>query len=393
MSWRNRLVPAKWRGINFHTDSKELTGGKRLVVHEYPGRNKPFTEELGNKPRSYSIVGYLIGADYDLERDRFLSALEQSGPGQLSHPSYGDIHCFVASHRFSESKDEGGYLSFSVNFIEAGETPRWGASPNTGVQVISLADAFRAASLQAHAETYITSGVDLIRENAAEGVKGSLAALLDAGVLTKDDSVFENIQSALTKGLSWIAVNPVEALDIAFSGYKAAAYKDPLRIATVADKVLSVSMPTYDPRTGTRIKQAINLVSTHNSLNAVALATRAITLSREQFETVDDAVLARSKYYAHSQKWITAISKQDIAVKHRQSIAAASELAAAVSRDVKERSVNLTRLASYDAKTSMPAIKAAYDYYDSPSRAEEITRRLGAAYPAALPLVGRVLAS
>lgn len=37
MSFRDRMQTASYRGIEFLTDSSETKGGRRVVVHEYPG--------------------------------------------------------------------------------------------------------------------------------------------------------------------------------------------------------------------------------------------------------------------------------------------------------------------------------------------------------------------
>ncbi len=122
MSWMDRLVGARFRAIDFLTDSHEARGGRRLVVHEFPGAEDPEVEDLGAKAWEWKLNAYFIGHDYDLGRDEFLAQLNQPGPDWLLHPWLGDL--WVRAHQWSvhESNDKGGYCAITIEFVPGGGT-------------------------------------------------------------------------------------------------------------------------------------------------------------------------------------------------------------------------------------------------------------------------------
>ena len=61
MSWRDRLLPASFRGARFFVATDTRQGGRRLAVHEYPLRDIPYAEDLGRKARTYAIEAVLVG--------------------------------------------------------------------------------------------------------------------------------------------------------------------------------------------------------------------------------------------------------------------------------------------------------------------------------------------
>ncbi|MEN4843378.1 DNA circularization N-terminal domain-containing protein, partial [Pantoea agglomerans] len=79
MSWNDNLQDASLRGIAFKVDSDEATFGRRVQVHEYPNRDKPWAEDLGRATRRFSVQAYLIGDDFFEQRNRLIEAIEKPG--------------------------------------------------------------------------------------------------------------------------------------------------------------------------------------------------------------------------------------------------------------------------------------------------------------------------
>lgn len=116
-----KLQPASFRGASFGVTSDSLDTGRRTVKHEFPGREKPYVEDLGRKTRSFSIEGFVVGKDYADRRNELLSALEQSGTGVLIHPYYGEMTVQVDNVSVSHSAQDGGMAIFSITFTEPGD--------------------------------------------------------------------------------------------------------------------------------------------------------------------------------------------------------------------------------------------------------------------------------
>ncbi|WP_241700976.1 DNA circularization protein, partial [Cronobacter sakazakii] len=120
--WRARLQSASFRGVPFEVESDEGIFGRRVQVHEYPNRDKPFTEDLGRAARRITINAYLIGDDYPEKRDRLIAAIETEGAATLVHPYYGEMKGNVDGQvRVTHSNQEGRMCRVSFQFVESGE--------------------------------------------------------------------------------------------------------------------------------------------------------------------------------------------------------------------------------------------------------------------------------
>ena len=120
MAWRDRLLPASFRGVRFEVQAHENAGGRRLQTHEYPGREEPHTEDLGRRVREFSVEAYIVGDDYMERRDALLDACEKPGPGTLIHPYRGERQVACARYRLSERLSEGRMCRIALELVEAG---------------------------------------------------------------------------------------------------------------------------------------------------------------------------------------------------------------------------------------------------------------------------------
>ncbi|WP_209022515.1 DNA circularization N-terminal domain-containing protein [Rhodocyclus gracilis] len=113
---------ASLRGFEFLTDSHDAKGGRRLVVHEYPGKDEPNVQDMGGKSWDWRLNAYFIGPDYDLERNGFLVKLAEPGAAWLTHPWLGLLWVRVHTWSVHESTDKGGYCTIAIEFVPGGET-------------------------------------------------------------------------------------------------------------------------------------------------------------------------------------------------------------------------------------------------------------------------------
>lgn len=121
MGWQERLRKASFRGVDFYVDDDNTyESGRRLINHEFPNRDIPFSEDLGRKQRKFDFSAYLIGEDYDLQRNRLINALELKGPGALVHPNLGVLTVTVAGFTITHSKASLGMCKVELNFLESG---------------------------------------------------------------------------------------------------------------------------------------------------------------------------------------------------------------------------------------------------------------------------------
>ena len=155
MAWQDRLLPGSFRGAPFHIEDHEYAGGRRVHVHEYPGRDDAFPEDLGRRTRDYKIECYVIGPDYMAARDALLRACEAKGPGTLVHPYLGTRRAQCIEIRERESAKRGGMATFTLSFVDAGAN-RYPAAEADTADAVAAAAAIAEQALAAQFTQRVT---------------------------------------------------------------------------------------------------------------------------------------------------------------------------------------------------------------------------------------------
>lgn len=114
----DELLPASYKRVPFFVSSSSISGGRKDQVHEFPNSDKQTVEDFGLSPRSYSVVAWISGDNYKSKRDALLRALEEGGPGVLSHPFDGEVQNVVArTFTLEEKMEELGRAEISIKFV------------------------------------------------------------------------------------------------------------------------------------------------------------------------------------------------------------------------------------------------------------------------------------
>lgn len=183
MSWIDRLQPASFRGVPFNVEEEEGTFGRRVQTHEYPGRDKPYSEDLGRTTRRFNVSAYLIGDDYFDQRDRLIKAVETPGPGTLVHPFYGEmVICIDGDVRVSHSNSAKRMCQVSFNVVESGELSFPTSGVATGQTLISSCSALDDSI----GEAFSAFGMDGLPDFLQGGVIESATEMLDYVTKTFD---------------------------------------------------------------------------------------------------------------------------------------------------------------------------------------------------------------
>ncbi|NWB31610.1 DNA circularization protein [Pseudomonas gingeri] len=114
-NWRDRLLPASFRGVPFWVDQAKTPVGQKGQLHEYPQRDQPFFERLGQQAKIHDLTAFIVGADCLEQRDNLLKALEQ-GSGELVHPWLGRMQVKVGECDMTQTRQDGGLVTFNLKF-------------------------------------------------------------------------------------------------------------------------------------------------------------------------------------------------------------------------------------------------------------------------------------
>jgi prophage DNA circulation protein len=132
--WRMRLLPAHFAGRFFHVEAGSQEGGRRIVTHEFPKRDLPYSEDMGRKATEFTVRGYILQypydtnvnlyrKDYTIARNELQERLDAGGYGTIQLPMMKPMTVVCSRYRMTEEEKAGGYVVFDMTFAELGIPP------------------------------------------------------------------------------------------------------------------------------------------------------------------------------------------------------------------------------------------------------------------------------
>ena len=139
--WRMNLQPATYNGVLFFVEVDSKHGGRRKHLHEFPKKDIPYLEDLGRRAKHFTVVGYVIGPNYEDMRDALIAQLESGSDGRLQHPTYKSVdQVGIENYTVIERRERGGYAEFEMSFVELGADSNALVQPDTQGAVNSSAN-------------------------------------------------------------------------------------------------------------------------------------------------------------------------------------------------------------------------------------------------------------
>lgn len=282
-SWVDRLRDASFRGVPFSVEDDESAFGRRVQVHEYPNRDKPFTEDLGRATRRLTINAYLIGDNYADKRDQLIVAVETAGPGTLVHPQYGEMKGSVDGQvRVTHSNSEGRMCRVSFQFVESGELSFPVAGAATAKRLEASGGLFDDA-IDSMFSAFSLSGIpDFIQNDVLADAASMLGDVADAFRMI--DSGVSAAMRLLQGDLSVILMPPGAASDFVRALQKAWLSGDRLSgntsdLVTMVKTMSGVTLtPGLAPRgTWPTDSGSVSVQKTQSNLIASAIRTTAVS--------------------------------------------------------------------------------------------------------------------
>ena len=175
------LRPGALRGLLFYVQQSEETSTRRWVTHEFPGRDEAWHEDLGQKTRSFSIEGLLVGPDVLLQSRAFARAAADPEPATLLHPWLGAMRVVVLDCRISHDVNQARVARVSLRVEKAGTKP----APTFGIdslgEVLDEADRLLTAAQSIYAEyRFMRAAADFIVQSFYASVTGIAGAIESA---------------------------------------------------------------------------------------------------------------------------------------------------------------------------------------------------------------------
>ena len=386
MSWREHLREANFRGAAFKVSSHSADpAGRRVQAHEYPGRDRPYPEDLGLKTREFSIEAYVLGQDYMTARDQLIDACAKAGAGLLVHPYLGRLTVICTGCRVSERVEEGGLARIHLSFVDSGENTYPSAANDTS-RIVDLraTDALSAAETS-FASTFDVSGLPAFVSESAEEVAGSASSLFGAAAGRRVGGAFatnlhdfrSNIASLIRKPGTFAArFTGLTKSAIAETGGDQSAMSALTPLTGFGD-----ALPTIPQTTATRIRQAVN----QSALTALVRRSASIEMARLAPAMDYDFAEAAFEQRDHigdllDREMEDASDSNDDAV-----FVAFRRLRAAVVKDLNGRAPPLANLVQVNARTTEPALVTAYRLYGDAAQSDTLAARNRLRHPGFVP--------
>lgn len=162
--WRDQLLPATYAGKQFHCEANSREGGQRIVTHEFPKKDLPYSETMGRRAMQFTIRGYCIvfpsdfaaaqtplyQRDYRVPRDDLINALDAGQPAILQLPTQAPMWVVCTRYRMAEEEKLGGYCTFDMTFTEYGKTTN--IQPNVTAALVQASQSLVTQAINAMAQ-------------------------------------------------------------------------------------------------------------------------------------------------------------------------------------------------------------------------------------------------
>jgi prophage DNA circulation protein len=282
--------------------------GRRIVVHEFPLRDAPFIEDLGEKARTYDIEGYLSGGDWMDQRDALIAASTSGGLSTLVHPFYSrDMICALKDISFDNRLDSLGKVRFTASFVEqnddlgAGEIVALAASL-FGLEgaVFSAISALVSAvptvwSIASAADFVVSGSIDLIRSWAAlfDGTfRLTLGLGTSSALLRKVEQLYSDAPA--------LAANPSDLTGRVSAIFDAALDTDAAAASDVADAMARIydygsDASRVKPESASDTIYWRNSIALNDALRRAVVAAYCLCVARRPFGSQQEALSARNR--------------------------------------------------------------------------------------------------
>lgn len=397
MTWDTEYQQASFKGVPFSVDNVGLKLGRNVQTNEYPDTEDVSSEDISRKARSITLNGYLLGADYFNSRDALITALESKGPGELIHPYQGVFTMICTSADIQESKDEGGIVRFTANFVEVGETKFPSIANDRNLQLTTASN-----NLLASSKNHFVSNVKMV--NVPDYVRN--------GAVTKVSSMVSNVRSVVNSGglfnsggaittTSFInkfanlslgfedIINPIASVKQIPDSYADLALNVFGLIQDIGANTSSVKKALAPARVTTVNKITEYTAQNVDNNNNNQVATDFINLAGAATEA---GSFVKQDFASHSE----AIAARDNLIEHLDALSEIHQDKAEIFKDIREVKTQLIKSVPGDDERlpriqyvvlpkTRSSITLAYDLYEDIDKAQDLVDRNKVKHPGFVP--------
>jgi prophage DNA circulation protein len=393
-NWLKTLWAASYKGVPFFVERDNEGGSRRIVEHEFPMRDEPFLEDLGEGVRRYRVTAYCVGNSADANASSVMSICATRGAGILVLPTHGPILVKCLEFERDRDKDKHGYIAHNLRFS------RDGASHSLiSTAILSNATFIAVDNLATQvASTFVGNLLtnlmpDFVIDAAVNGLLDGVATIDALRTSSPVDLVVSAAQRnelfALYDAIPALIADPdtrseaptrlVAAMRAVSAGIDPAvairSIEDVMQALPAPREIVSSSYAT--PR---RYAEAVNAEEAARVVRLATIGAYAEAVAQAPLSDRQAALTIRGNVVEYLDAELESIS----ATEHRlfQEITAVRDAAV---NYLSLAIIDLAPVRNVDANQSMPALYWAWRFYKDPNRAMEIVNRNRVADPAFIP--------
>jgi prophage DNA circulation protein len=393
MGWREKFsgTVASFRGESFRIEDINMSFGRDL--DRFYGKSEksdeggfgkkrkdtePLVEDGGKLPREFDIVCFFSGNNYFVERDAFIKAIEDGNPGTLILPNHDPltVRAGRAVNRFNSR--EGGFERILVTFVqtseEAFEQPA--QTVNTEKVADDAANASQSsirAAFSMVASTFEAAAVK--SDQMVEAVSSTISTVMAGGEGAPLDSILDSLDNMSNNARTLIQSPQTLALEITDTVDAITfAFTNPIDAFNSQVQLFEdygLGLPFYPIDTPSDQDVDDNRTSMIQIVQNSALAGAGRSLAKAEFESLDDALLAKDSFDS-------AIREQQIANGDQEGYDdvynSLTALQAAVAQHINDQE-NLPSNVILEYAAQVPTLVIAEDLYGDADRDQELVDR------------------
>jgi prophage DNA circulation protein len=391
--WLKTLWDASYKGVPFFVEKDNEAGSRRIVEHEFPMRDTPFLEDLGEGVRHFQLTAYVASDSADAEASAVMAICATRGPGMLVLPAHGPIFVRCLQFERDRSKDKHGYIAHSLNFSREGQSFSLISSAILSNVAFIAIDSLAVQVATTFAANLLTDlQPDFVIAAATDGLLDAVATVeairttnpVEATVSSAQRNELATLYDAMPE---LVAEDPAQAASRIVTSMRAvAAAIDPVVAVQAFDQLIqslpaaaAVIIPT-DYRTPRRYSQAVNAEEAARVLRLATISAYCETVALVPLADRPAALTLRANVveYLDAEVESMGAGEHDL---YRGLVAVRDATVNYLSKAV----LDLAPVRKVDANISMPSLYWSWRFYKDPNRAMEIVNRNRVAHPSFIP--------
>jgi len=196
------LRPASLRGIPFLVEGDALDFGRRIITHEFPGRDEPGHEDQGASVDRFDITAIIAGGDFLSRAEALEMAIRKPGSANLMHPHLGEISVIIHNATRSHASNAVGEIRFTIQMERYGAVQFPTSVSDTAMTLLAVSDQGFAAAIKDFKAAFQSRGLPDFVARADQAFNASIIQGFNASLKPSGMSIALPILDAFSDGFA-----------------------------------------------------------------------------------------------------------------------------------------------------------------------------------------------